>query len=146
VTPTLAGDTFTPTSQMVTVTNANGTANFTASLAAPSITSLSPASGAAGTPVTIAGTNFGTPQGSSTVSFNGTAAAVTSWTASSIVALVPVGATSGYVVVTVGGVASNGSNFTVLPLQTSLPTNAQVLAAIEKVNYYWITNQPNAGK
>jgi rhamnogalacturonyl hydrolase YesR len=145
VTPTLAGDTFTPTSQMVTVTNANGTANFTASLAAPSITSLSPASGAAGTPVTIAGTNFGTPQGSSTVSFNGTAAAVTSWTASSIVALVPVGATSGYVVVTVGGVASNGSNFTVLPLQTSLPTNAQVLAAIEKVNYYWITNNPTPG-
>ena len=142
VTPTLTGYTFNPTSQNVTINSANATANFTASPVAPNITSLSPASAAAGTPVTIAGTNFGTAQGSSTVSFNGTAAAVTSWTASSIVALVPAGATSGYVVVTVLGAASNGSTFTVLPAQTSLPTNAQVLAAIEKVNNYWIANNP----
>src|SRR5882762_1041488 len=88
-----------------TVTSASGSA--------PSITSLSPASGPVGTSVTIAGTNFGASQGSSTVSFNGTAAPPTSWSPASIVAAVPAGATTGNVVVTVGGVASNGVTFTV---------------------------------
>jgi hypothetical protein len=41
------------------------------------VATLSPASGTVGTPVTIAGTNFGTTQGSSTVTFNGTAATAT---------------------------------------------------------------------
>src|SRR4029077_10740005 len=89
-----------------------------------------------GTVVTIGGTNFGTAQG--TVNFNGTPAPVTRWSGSSIVVAVPVGAASGNVVVTAGGVASNGGNFTVLPLQ--LPSQAQVLAAIEDVNNYWIAN------
>ena len=75
---------------------------------APSITSLSPTSGAVGTSVTIAGTNFGATQGTSTVTFNGTAGTPTSWSATSIVVPVPSGATTGNVVVTVGGVASNG--------------------------------------
>jgi hypothetical protein len=77
----------------------------------PSITSLSTTSGPVGTPVTISGTNFGTTQG--TVTFNGTPATVASWGASSIATQVPAGASSGNVVVTVGGVASNGVNFTV---------------------------------
>ena len=50
----------------------------------PNITSLSPTTGAAGTSVTITGTNFGATQGSSTVTFNGTAATPTSWSATSI--------------------------------------------------------------
>src|SRR5438874_2009948 len=53
----------------------NGTYDSSVSVAAPiprpSITSLSPASGPAGTAVTIAGTNFGATRGTSTVSFNG---------------------------------------------------------------------------
>ena len=49
--------------------------------AAPSITSLSPTSGAVGASVTITGTNFGSTQGASTVAFNGTAATLTSWSA-----------------------------------------------------------------
>ena len=61
----------------------------------PSITSLSPTSGPAGTSVTITGTNFGAAQGASTVRFNGTLAAVTSWAATSIRATVPAGATTG---------------------------------------------------
>jgi len=80
---------------------------------APSITGLTPNSGPVGTPVTIAGTNFGATQGTSTVTFNGTAATPTTWSASSIVAPVPTGATTGNVVVTVGSVASNGMMFTV---------------------------------
>jgi len=79
----------------------------------PAITNLSPSSGAAGTAVTITGTNFGGSQGTSTVAFNGTPTTPTSWGANSIVGPVPSGATTGNVVVTVGGAASNGVNFTV---------------------------------
>jgi len=84
-----------------------------AGAAPPSITSLSPTSGMAGTPVTISGANFGTTQGTSTVKFNGTAGTPTSWSATSIAVPVPSGATTGSVVVTVGGTASNSVSFTV---------------------------------
>jgi len=84
-----------------------------AAIPAPSITTLSPASGAVGTAVTITGANFGATQGTSTVSFNGTTAVPTSWSATSIVAPVPTGATTGNVTVTVGGQVSNGMAFTV---------------------------------
>ena len=79
----------------------------------PSISSLSTTSGPVGTAVTIAGSNFGSSQGSSTAKFNGTTASVTSWSAGSIGVTVPSGATTGNVVVTVNGLASNGLNFTV---------------------------------
>jgi len=78
-----------------------------------SIANLNPNSGAVQSSVTIMGTNFGATQGTSTVKFNGTTATATSWSATSIVAPVPAGATTGNVVVTVGGVASNGVSFTV---------------------------------
>lgn len=80
----------------------------------PSITSLSVTSGSFGTYVDIVGTNFGTTRGTSTVTFNGIGTAPAGWSATSIPVFVPNGATTGYVVVTVGGVASNGVNFTVL--------------------------------
>ena len=84
-----------------------------AGAALPSITSLSPTSGMAGTPVTISGANFGTTQGTSTVKFNGTAGTPTSWSATSIAVPVPSGATTGSVIVTVSGTASNSASFTV---------------------------------
>ena len=84
-------------------------------LPTPSITSLSPTSGALGTSVTITGTNFGATQGTSTVTFNGTTTTSSSWSATSIVAQVPAGSTTGSVVVIVNGVPSNGVSFTVLP-------------------------------
>ncbi|HMD69819.1 MAG TPA: IPT/TIG domain-containing protein [Bryobacteraceae bacterium] len=88
-------------------------------VAAPSITSLSPTSGGAGTAVTIAGSNFGSSQSSSTVKFNGTSAGTAaSWGATSVTVSVPNGATTGNVVVTVAGVASSGVNFTVIPAPT----------------------------
>jgi sugar lactone lactonase YvrE len=79
----------------------------------PTITSLSPTSGGIGTAVTIIGTNFGSTQGTSTVKFNTTAATPLNWNPTSIVVPVPAGATTGTVVVTIGGVASNGISFTV---------------------------------
>lgn len=80
----------------------------------PQISGLTPTSGAVGTQVSITGANFGSNQGTSTVSFNGTSATPGSWSNSSIAVQVPPGATTGNVVVTVGGVTSNGVSFTVL--------------------------------
>src|SRR5258708_2661393 len=86
----------------------NGTGTTT-----PYITSVSPTSGSVGISVNITGVNFGATQATSTVTFNGAAATPTSWSATSIAVTVPAGATTGNVVVTVGGVASNGMTFTV---------------------------------
>ena len=109
-------------------------------LSTPSITSLSPASGIVGTSVTITGTNFGSTQGASTVQFNGTPATPTGWSVSSITVQVPTGATAGNVVITVGGVASNGVSFTVVapPTIDSLsPTSGVVsdLVTIAGANF-----------
>jgi hypothetical protein len=84
---------------------------------APQITSLSVSSGITGTSVTINGQNFGSSQGSSTVMFNGVPGTPTNWssTGTSIAVPVPSAATTGNVVVTVGGVNSNGVLFTVIP-------------------------------
>jgi YD repeat-containing protein len=82
--------------------------------AAASISSLTPNSGAVGTQVKIAGSNFGQAQGSSIVTFNGVIATVNVWNKNSIAAIVPTAATTGPVVVTVGGVASNGVTFVVI--------------------------------
>jgi hypothetical protein len=95
----------------------------------PQITRLSAGSDPVGTAITIAGSNFGATQGTSSVTFNRTAAAPTSWSDSSITVAVPGGATSGPVVVTVGGVASAGVTFSVVsgPRITSL---SPALAAV----------------
>ena len=100
----------------ITKTGCNGVANSNPGGGNPppaSIASLNPTSGVVGTSVTIRGANFGATQGTNTVKFNGTAATPTSWSATSIVVKVPTGATTGNVVITVGGVASNGVSFTV---------------------------------
>ena len=77
----------------------------------PTLTSLSPTSGPVGdVGHDHAARNFGATQGTSTVTFNGTTATPTTWSATSIVVPVPAGATTGNVVVTVGGVASNGAD------------------------------------
>ena len=99
----------------------------------PAITNLSPASGLAGTAVTITGNNFGATKGASTVRFNGMTAATTSWSATSIVATVPAGATTGNVAVTVANMPSNGVPFTVptlvsiavMPSTLSLPLKSR---------------------
>jgi hypothetical protein len=79
----------------------------------PTISSLNPSNGGIGIAVTVNGTNFGATQNTSTVTFNGIAATVTSWSPTAIVVTVPAMATTGPVIVTVAGVASNSSTFTV---------------------------------
>jgi hypothetical protein len=90
---------------------------------APAITTLNPTSGAVGASVTISGVNFGSTQGTSSLTFNATAATPTSWGPTSIVVPVPSGAATGNVVATVGGVASNGVAFTVVPKANITSTN-----------------------
>jgi len=108
---------------VVSVSNkASNGVSFTV-VSAPSITSLSPASGTVGASVTITGANFGTSQGTSTVKFNGTTATPTSWGAGSIGVPVPSGATTGNVVVHASGVDSNGASFIVAPSISGLSTS-----------------------
>jgi len=87
---------------------------------------LSPSSGPVGTAVTIAGVNFGTTQGSSTVTFNGSAAAVYLWSDTTIKTVVPSGLSiNNYatVVVTNAGVASNRQYFYVTAPPSPTITN-----------------------
>ena len=66
------------------------------------ITGFSPASGPAGTPVTIYGTGFSATATNDIVKFNGVIATVNAASAGSISATVPVSATTGRITVTVG--------------------------------------------
>src|SRR5262249_25285113 len=86
----------------------------------PFIASVSPTSGVVGTTVTVAGTDFGGLQGSSTLKFNGQpAASVSSWTDTQILATVLVTASTGPVQVAVNNVTSNSVTFTVPPPSVS---------------------------
>jgi serine protease len=85
----------------------------------PVITGFTPASGSAGTSVTISGYNFAR---ASMVRFNGASASFSILSATSISATVPVGATSGPISVTnPGGTATSATNFTV-PTISVTPT------------------------
>jgi hypothetical protein len=77
----------------------------------PTITSFSPASGAAGITVTIKGTNLA---GATNVTFNGKAGTITSDSATKIKVTVPVGSSTGKIKVTTpGGNVKSATNFTV---------------------------------
>lgn len=78
----------------------------------PTITSISPSTGPAGTAVTITGTNFKTTATDNTVKFNGTAATVTSATATSLVVTAPAAGTTGVVSVGTSDGTANGPTFT----------------------------------
>jgi RHS repeat-associated protein len=89
------------------------------------ISTITPTTGPVGTQVTLTGTAFGSSQGTSVLSFNGQpAASITSWTNTQIVGTVPVTAATGPAVVTIGGVNSNTTLFTVPPphVNNFLPT------------------------
>jgi len=107
----------------------------------PVVTSVSPSSGLAGTTVTIAGSDFGATQGSSTVSFNGTnlsSSSITSWGNTQIVVTIPNTVSTGPVVVVVNGVQSNADViFTGLtPAISSLAPPAAALGGTVTVQGY----------
>lgn len=90
----------------------------------PIISQLEPASGFAGSEVTIYGTNFRTSASDNKVSFNGTEAQVIAATGISLTTIVPVGASTGNVTVTTNNQTSAGLEYTVkipiIPNITSL--------------------------
>jgi len=80
---------------------------------APVITSIDPVSGKVGATVTIKGENFSDIPSENTVTFNEAEAVVNSATSTVLVVVVPDDATTGLIFVTVGGLTSNGFNFSV---------------------------------
>ncbi|HLZ90005.1 MAG TPA: IPT/TIG domain-containing protein, partial [Puia sp.] len=82
----------------------------------PAITSITPASGSAGTSVTITGTDFSLVAADNTVKFNGTAASITSATAGTLVVVAPSGGSTGHVTVATPGGTANGPVFTYVAL------------------------------
>ncbi|MDE0472361.1 MAG: trypsin-like peptidase domain-containing protein [Ekhidna sp.] len=82
---------------------------------APTISDLTPQSGATGTQVTITGTNFSTTANENTVTFHdGIPATVTAATAAELIVIVPIGAATGKITVMVNGQSAvSGADFTV---------------------------------
>jgi len=118
-----------PSGQTCSVANGTGTvtgANVTnivvacydrddTNLTDPVIISVNPAEAKVGDQIQIAGTGFGSAQGSSNVGINGVqASSIIAWSDTVITAVVPDGATTGSVIVTGGGVASNSVPIVVL--------------------------------
>ncbi len=87
----------------------------------PTITSFSPLSGAVGTAVTIAGTNFNTTPASNIVFFGATAGTVTAATINELTVIVPVGAT--YQPISVLNTATNLSGASAKPFVTTFTPN-----------------------
>jgi DNA/RNA endonuclease G (NUC1) len=98
---------------------------------APSITTVSPVSGATGDSITINGTNLST---ASSVVFNGANANFTVNSDSQVTATVPFGASSGTIsVITAGGLATSAINFT----DTSLPVLNIVASGTNTILISW---------
>ncbi|HLX69361.1 MAG TPA: FG-GAP-like repeat-containing protein, partial [Verrucomicrobiae bacterium] len=79
--------------------------------AAPVITSITPSSGLAGSPVTITGSNFAATAAGDIVYFGAVQAAVTTGNTSSLTAIAPTNATFGPISVTVGGLTGYSEPF-----------------------------------
>ena len=95
---------------------------------APSVTSFTPTSGAAGTQVTISGSNFGSGQGTGSVFLGTNLGTVVSWSSTQIVATVSTGSSSGPVSVQQGGaLATSTQTFTVSNASVSSVTPASGL-------------------
>ena len=97
--------------------------------AAPAISGISPESGSHRNRVTITGTGFGASRGSSTVTFAGTEASrYYKWSDTEIEVRPPasLGLGASAVVVTVGGEASNGVDYTRLPSLTALCIGSRI--------------------
>lgn len=93
----------------------------------PTITSITPTVGPAGTEVTINGSNFSSTQGENTVRFNGVGTDVKSASGSQLVVDVPENATTGPVSVTVDGQTATGTTFTVTLPGPSLCDDSEII-------------------
>lgn len=81
----------------------------------PSLASVSPPSGGAGTQVTITGSGFGTSQGIGLAYLGTSPSSIVSWSDTQIVAIVATGSTTGVARISQGGAWSNTVAFSVPP-------------------------------
>jgi hypothetical protein len=93
------------------------------------ITRVFPSSGSVGDSITIAGSNFQSTQGSSTVLFNGTPAVPSVWSSTSITVPVPANASTGDLIVSVNGLTSNAVHFAVTPVENAPPPRVPLILA-----------------
>jgi hypothetical protein len=100
--------------------------NFT--VVTPTITSVTPTSGVAGTQVTIAGSGFGATQGSGNVWLGSNYGVVVSWSDAQVVATVASGSKTGTAAILQGGVWSNSVNLTVVTSGGFVATSGQMEA------------------
>jgi len=92
----------------------------------PVIDEISPASGKAGSLVTVYGNFFGASQGKSVIKFNATACTkVSSWNPERIICTVPFGAASGKLTLRVNNATSNGLTYTVKAREAQEPENLE---------------------
>lgn len=140
-----------PISVIVNGQTGSSTSNFTVTAApVPTITSFTPTSGAAGSAVTITGTNFSSTVENNVVKFNGTVGVVSASTATSISVTVPVGATTGPITVTIGSqTATSATNFTVVTCTkpprptisaTGIDTESPTLSSSSSAGNQWFLN------
>jgi len=122
----------------ITITTPGGplvtTTRFTVT---PAISSFAPVTGAAGTGVTITGTNF---SGATGVSFNGHPAQFTVSNSGTVTTAVPVGATNGPITVTtLDGTATSSATFTVtpggIPFSLAATPSSQIVTAGASTGY-----------
>jgi len=97
----------------VTTTTGSATTSFSVNASAPVLSTLSPTSGPITRLVTLTGNGFSTRAGLNQIKFNSVTTTTLSATATTLTTQVPAGATTGPVTVTIGGLTSNGVNFTV---------------------------------
>jgi hypothetical protein len=97
----------------------------------PSVTSVTPSTGMAGTQVTFTGTGFGATQGSGNVWLGSTYGAVVSWSDTQIVATVAAGSQSGTAQILQGGVWSDVISFTVTTPKVTSVTPTSAMAGVQ---------------
>jgi hypothetical protein len=119
VVATVAAGSASGTAQIVLGAASSNALNFSVTM--PTITNVSPASGTAGTQVTITGSGFGLAQGNGKALLGTTYGTVTSWSDTQVVATVATGSSSGTAQIVQGGNSSNALNFTVaVPVITTV--------------------------
>ncbi|MEU5438736.1 RHS repeat-associated core domain-containing protein [Streptomyces sp. NPDC020719] len=99
----------------VGATSVQSAESFTLAAPAPAITKIAPVSGAAGSPMVISGSGFGSAAADNVVRIAGVAAQVTAASSTSLTVNVPAGATVGRIdVATRDGQATSADQFTVV--------------------------------
>lgn len=102
---------------------------------APSVTSVSPTTGAAGTQVTITGSNFGATQGTGNLWLGSTLGMVVTWSDTQVIAKVATGSITGIAQIQQAGISSNPLPFNVnTPIISSITPTSGLAGTLVTIN------------